>query len=188
MLDKEQKKELLKIARGTIEGYLKDGKTPEVKVKDETLKQKGGCFVTLNKNGQLRGCIGHFDADTPLFEIVSKMAIESSQHDSRFPSVKLKEMKDIEIEISVLSPLRPTDDLLSIKKGVNGIYIREKKGYRGGTYLPQVWSEHFSDKDAEYFWTHLCQYKAGLPPDAWKHPEKYELLIYDAEVFSEERE
>lgn len=186
MLNENQRKKLLQIARQTIEEYLKDNEIPKIEVNDPVLKQKAGCFVTLNKHGRLRGCIGHFDADTPLFEIVSKMAIQSSNHDSRFPPVKLEEMKDIEIEISVLSPLRPTDNPLSIKKGIHGIYIKEKKGYRGGTYLPQVWIEHFPDKDAEYFWTHLSEYKAGLPSDAWKYPERYEILIYDAAVFSEE--
>ncbi|HDS09558.1 MAG TPA: AmmeMemoRadiSam system protein A, partial [Firmicutes bacterium] len=186
LLNKEQKKELLKIARETITGHLKDGKIPEFSVTDPKLKEKFGCFVTLNKDGELRGCIGHFEADTPLYKIVSKMAIQSSQHDPRFPSVKLKEMENIEIEISVLSPLTETKEPLSIKKGVHGIYIQDKTGVRGGTYLPQVWSEHFPDKDAEYFWSHLCMYKAGFEPDAWKMHDKYIIMIYSAEIFSED--
>ncbi len=185
ILNDKQKKEVLKIARETIETYLKTGKEPDFNITDSKLKEKYGCFVTLHKNKNLRGCIGHFEADTALHEIVMKMAIQASLHDPRFPAVKLSEMKDIEIEISVLSPLKETDSPLSIKKDVHGIYIQEKGGYRGGTYLPQVWSEHFSDKDAEYFWGHLCKFKAGFPSDAWKKPEKYKIMIYSAEVFSE---
>ncbi|MDD3626690.1 MAG: AmmeMemoRadiSam system protein B [bacterium] len=185
LLNKEQKKELLKIARETITGYLKTGKAPEFTVTDPKLKEKFGCFVTLNMDDDLRGCIGHFEADTPLYKIVSKMAIQSSQHDPRFNPVTLKEMDRIEIEISVLSPLTETKEPLSIKKGIHGIYIQDKSGYRGGTYLPQVWSEHFPDEDAEYFWRHLCMFKAGFEEDAWKKPEKYIIMIYTAEIFSE---
>lgn len=180
-----EKKRLLEIARTTITTYLKEDKIPEFKDGDPNLQQKAGCFVTLTKNGELRGCIGHFEADTPLFKIVSKMAIQASQHDPRFRPVKLNEMDSIELEISVLSPLYKPEDPLGIEKGKQGIYIREKGGYRGGTYLPQVWSEHFPDEDAEFFWKHLCLYKAGLPSDAWKDSENYEVLVYDAMVFSE---
>lgn len=169
-------------ARG-LEGYAL---TP-------ALREKRGAFVTITNPTAsspvhpepLRGCIGNFISDEPLAETVRDMAVDACSRDTRFPPVSAGELKDIHIEISALSPLAPIADPLSIRKGVHGVYIRAKSGYGGGTYLPQVWSEHFPDRDAEYFWTHLCRNKAGLPGDAWRHPDRYEVLVYSADVFGE---
>jgi len=194
-LNADEKKLLLKIAGDTIAGYVKDRSIPDIEnyPLTERLKGPGGAFVTINNAAPsspvypapLRGCIGNFFSSRPLAETVREMAVAACSSDTRFPPVSERELKDIKIEISALSPLRPIDNPLAIKKGVNGIYIKPKHGYGGGTYLPQVWSEHFPDRDAEFFWTHLCEYKAGLPADAWKHPDKYDVMVYTADVFGE---
>lgn len=186
---------LLKIARDTIEGYVREKKVPDMGGYSLTprLKGKGGAFVTITNRKPsspvspepLRGCIGNFHAARPLCETVREMAVAACSSDARFPPVSEKELGDIEIEVSALTPLTPVEDPLSIEKGVHGIYIKSKRGYGGGTYLPQVWSEHYPEMNAEYFWSHLCRYKAGLPEDAWRQPENYDILTYTAEVFGE---
>ncbi len=197
-LSQDEKKTLLKIARDTVEKYVREQKSPELKNYRLTdrLMEKRGAFVTITNPTRsnpvypepLRGCIGNFVSSAPLAETVREMAVSACSSDHRFPPVSEKELGYIKIEISALSPLVPIKDPLSIRKGVHGIYIKEKHGWGGGTYLPQVWSEHFSDKDAEFFWNHLCQYKAGLPAGAWRHPDQYEILVYTADVFGEGEE
>lgn len=194
-LSKDEQKTLLKIARDTVEKYVKERKTPDLKNYHLTdrLMEKRGAFVTITNPSRsnpvhpepLRGCIGNFVSSAPLAETVREMAVSACSSDHRFPPVSEKELGEIKIEISALSPLVPVKDPLSIQKGVHGIYIKPRHGWGGGTYLPQVWSEHFPDKDAEFFWNHLCQYKAGLPADAWRHPDRYEALVYTADVFGE---
>jgi AmmeMemoRadiSam system protein A len=194
-LSPDERNTLIKIARDTVEKYVKEKKTPDLKdyPLTERLMEKRGAFVTITNATQsspvypeaLRGCIGNFISSSPLAETVREMAVSACSSDHRFPPVSEKELGDIKIEISALSPLTPIEDPLSIKKGIHGIYIKSKRGYSGGTYLPQVWSGHFPDKNAEFFWNHLCQYKAGLPADAWRHPDQYEVLVYTADVFGE---
>lgn len=194
-LSQDEQKTLLKIARETVEKYVKEKKIPDLKNYPLTdrLMEKRGAFVTITNAAQsspvhpkaLRGCIGNFISSSPLAETVREVAVSACSSDMRFPPVSEKELGDIKIEISALSPLMPIEDPLSIQKGVHGIYIKSRGGFGGGTYLPQVWSEHFPDKDAEFFWNHLCQYKAGLPADAWRHTDQYEVLVYTADVFGE---
>jgi AmmeMemoRadiSam system protein A len=194
-LSQGERKTLLRIARDTVEKYVKEKKTPDLKnyTLTDRLMEKRGAFVTITNPTRsnpvypepLRGCIGNFISSSPLAETVREMAVSACSSDTRFPPVSERELKDIRVEISALSPLVPIKDPLSIQKGVHGIYIKPKHGWGGGTYLPQVWSEHFPDRDAEFFWNHLCQYKAGLPADAWRHPDQYEVLVYTADVFGE---
>lgn len=194
-LTQEEKHTLLTIARDTIEQYVREKKTPDLKNYQIAgrLREERGAFVTITNPTRsspgypepLRGCIGNFFSSSPLAETVREMAVSACSSDTRFPPVAERELKDIKVEISALSPLTPAKDPLSIQKGVHGIYIKPKHGWGGGTYLPQVWSEHFTDRDAEFFWNHLCAYKAGLPADAWRHPEKYDVLVYTADVFGE---
>ncbi|MCX6353677.1 MAG: AmmeMemoRadiSam system protein A [Candidatus Aureabacteria bacterium] len=194
-LSRDEKKTLLKIARDTIEKYVREKKVADLKdyTVTERMRGPGGAFVTITNPTRsnpvypetLRGCIGNFFSSAPLVETIREMAVSACSSDTRFPPVSESEFKDIKIEISALSPLMPIKDPLSIQKGVHGIYIKPKRGFGGGTYLPQVWSEHFPDKDAAFFWNHLCQYKAGLPEDAWRHPDQYEVLVYTADVFGE---
>jgi AmmeMemoRadiSam system protein B/AmmeMemoRadiSam system protein A len=180
MLNKDQKKKLLEIARHSIETYLKTGKMLEVKESDPALCGEMGAFVTLHERGQLRGCIGNLIGDQPLYLTIRDMAVESATGDPRFPPVRLTELEDIEIEISALSPLELTDSPDKIQMGVHGVLV--KKGYRSGVYLPQVATETGWTRDE--FLSSLCAHKAGLPADAWKD-KATELYIFTASVFSE---
>ncbi|MCM8791637.1 MAG: AmmeMemoRadiSam system protein B [Candidatus Omnitrophica bacterium] len=182
MLNKEQKRILLEIARRSIEFYLKTGKKLEINQADPMLIEKCGAFVTLHKHGQLRGCIGNIIGDKPLYLTVRDMAIESAVGDPRFAPLDLEELKEVEIEISVLSPLKKVDDPQEIILGKHGVMVR--KGFRSGVFLPQVATE--TDWSKEEFLSYLCSHKAGLSPYAWKDKDT-ELYIFSAEVFSEEK-
>jgi AmmeMemoRadiSam system protein B/AmmeMemoRadiSam system protein A len=180
MLNSSQRKELLKIARDTIKEYLGTGKRLEPKVGDEVLKEDMGSFVTLHKNGMLRGCIGNMAATGPLYLTVRDMAIAAAAEDPRFPPVTLGELDEVDIEISVLSPMRKIDDYNEIEVGKHGVMVR--MGWRGGVYLPQVADE--TGWDREQFMNSLCAHKAGIPADAWK-TGKCEIYVFTAEVFGE---
>ncbi|MFH1577445.1 MAG: AmmeMemoRadiSam system protein B, partial [Candidatus Omnitrophota bacterium] len=180
MLNENQKKRLLEIARSSIANYLRTGKKLEVSEKDPVLLEHRGSFVTLHKNGKLRGCIGNIVADQPLYLTVRDMAVEAAVSDSRFRPVTEKELAGIEIEISVLSPLERIDNPDVIKMGEHGVLL--EKGGRGGVFLPQVATETGWSK--EEFLSNLCAHKAGLPPSAWKDPSA-DIYIFTAEVFSE---
>jgi len=181
-LTSDEKNKLLTIARQTIREYLSAGNVPEIDpaALPGGLVQKAGAFVTLRKNGELRGCIGHFDADNPLYSIVQQMAVASSTRDYRFSRVQPEEMKDIEIEISVLTPMKKIASVKEIRLGRDGIYI--SKGNRGGTFLPQVATE--TGWSLEEFLGHCARDKAGIGWDGWKDKDT-EIYIYQAYVFSE---
>lgn len=181
-LSDNEEKELLKIARESIEFYLKKNKISEFKVSSDKLKQPQGAFVTLKKEGQLRGCIGRIEeTEKPLYEVVSEMAIAAATEDPRFYPISLDEMEDIDIEISVLSPLkRIKDPFKEIDIGRHGVLI--KKGTRGGVFLPQVAIEE--NWSLEEFMDNLCEHKAGLSKDDWKNG-KAEIYVFSAEVFGE---
>ncbi len=176
----KDKKELLAIARNTIEQYVKNRKKPEINEKNLSSKMKTNCgaFVTLKKRGNLRGCIGRFDASEPLYSVIQEMAIASATKDYRFSQVEPDEFPELEIEISVLTPMRRIDSISEIELGKHGIYIR--KGYSSGTFLPQVATETGWTK--EEFLGHCAQDKAGIGWDGWKDAE---LFVYEALVFSE---
>lgn len=180
MLNKEQRKRLFEIARGSIEAYLKTGKKMEVAEADPLLLSQMGAFVTLTEHGELRGCIGNLVGTQPLYITVRDMAVEAATQDPRFPAVKLSELKDIEIEISVLSPLKKVASAEQIQLGVHGVLVR--KGFNSGVFLPQVATETGWTK--EEFLSSLCSHKAGLAPDAWKD-KSTDIYIFTAEVFSE---
>jgi len=180
-LNREQQEELLKIARQTLENYLKTGGIPEFEVADERLNQYLGAFVTLRKDSQLRGCIGLFEPKIPLGQVVQQMVIEAATKDFRFPPVTANELKDIKIEISVMSPWQKIADWREIELGKHGVVV--EKGGRSGVFLPQVATEN--NWDLETFMGQLCSQKAGLPADCWKNPS-IDLYIFTAEVFEEE--
>jgi hypothetical protein len=179
-LNDKDKKELLLIARNTIIEYVKNHKTLEIDEKNlsPTMKTNCGAFVTLKKHGDLRGCIGRFDASEPLHKVVQDMAIASSTQDYRFPPVATDEIPELEIEISVLTPMRRINSIDEIQLGKNGIYIR--KGPNSGTFLPQVATETGWTK--EEFFGHCAQDKAGIGWNGWKDAELY---VYEAIVFGE---
>jgi len=181
-LTDKDKKDLLSIARTSIERFVKNRKKFEIEEKTipSILKTPCGAFVTLKKYGNLRGCIGRFDASEPLYQVVQEMAIASSTQDYRFSPVELKEIPELEIEISVLTPMRHISSIDEIELGKHGIYI--KKGNRSGTFLPQVATETGWTK--EEFLGHCAQDKAGIGWNEWKDAEVY---VYEALVFGEEK-
>lgn len=133
------------------------------------LLRNGGAFVTLTENGRLRGCIGHFGEDVPLWQVVVAMAHDAAYCDPRFQPVTPDEWDHLSIEISVLSPLKRIHNISEFHYGQEGIYI--KKGWHSGTFLPQVAEEVNWTK--EEFLGHCAQDKAGLPWDGWKDAELY---------------
>ena len=141
------------------------------------LAQKRGAFVTLHKFGQLRGCIGNIIGIEPLHETVKNMARAAAFEDPRFPSLKYEELKDIDIEISVLSPLKKVKDINEIEVGKHGIYLR--KGFYSGLLLPQVATEYNWDRLT--FLDQTC-IKAGMQPGCWKDRDT-EIYIFSADVF-----
>jgi hypothetical protein len=177
-LSDADKKALKEIAYNSIRDSL-DGKPiaqPIVNSQLSILNSKCGAFVSLHKHGHLRGCIGHFGEDYPLYEIVAEMARAAAFEDPRFMPVTRDELDDLDIEISVLTPMRRIQSLDEFELHRHGIYI--KKGYRSGTFLPQVADEVNWTK--EEFVGHCSQDKAGLGWDGWKDAELY---VYEAIVF-----
>jgi AmmeMemoRadiSam system protein A len=179
-LDDRDKRDLLSIARRTLEYYIPNRELPKI---DQTkfsksLQKNCGAFVTFHKQGNLRGCIGRFDAVEPLFKVVQEMAVASATQDYRFTPVQQNEIKELEIEISVLTPLQRINSADEFILGKHGIYI--KKGSRTGTFLPQVATETGWTK--EEFLGHCAQDKAGIGWNGWKDSELY---VYEAIIFSE---
>jgi AmmeMemoRadiSam system protein A len=175
-----QKRTLLDIARNTVKAVITGGSVPKPKSDDPELNVPCGCFVTLKNNERLRGCIGQFTSDRPLIELVSQMSMASATQDPRFMSdpITPDELDSLDVEISVLSPLKLTNEPLNLRLGVDGIYI--KRGYASGCFLPQVATE--TGWSAEEFLSYCCSHKAGLEPDAWKDPGT-EIYLFTAEVF-----
>jgi AmmeMemoRadiSam system protein A len=178
-LNTEQKKTLLDIAKKTIISAVNKKSIPDFKITDPVLNQKCGAFVTIHKNGSLRGCIGHIIGTTSLYKTIAKLAVESALHDPRFRPVISGELCDIDIEISVLSPFEKITDITEIEVGVHGLFIRN--GYYQGLLLPQVATEYGWDR--KEFLEHTCQ-KAGLPADCYLG-KNCEIFIFSATVFSE---
>ncbi len=177
-LTENQKQRLQQIARDSIRHYIEEGDIISVKEDDAVLKEKRGVFVTLKKHGQLRGCIGSFLADKPLYKAVRDMAVESALRDPRFPPVKSAEVDELSIELSVLSPLREIKTIDEIEIGKHGIYI--SKGYNRGVLLPQVAVDNGWDRLT--FLKRTC-WKAGLPENAWQQGAK--IQVFSAEIIEE---
>lgn len=179
MLKEEEKRKLLGIARFTLEHYFKTGGLPSLEIEEPVFLEKRGVFVTLKKYGELRGCIGRIYSDEPLYKTVQEMAIEASFNDPRFPPLRLEELSQIEIEISILSELKKVETIEEIEVGKHGILIR--RGFNSGLLLPQVATEYKWTK--EEFLRHTCL-KAGLPPHAWRD-KSTQIYIFTAEIISE---
>ena len=139
--------------------------------------------MTLHEKGELRGCIGNMVGQGPLYQTVADMAIEEATGDPRFTHLSSKELDNIDIEISVLTPFKKVSSYKEIKIPGDGVLIRS--GGNSGVFLPQVADE--TGWNREQFLTYLCAHKAGLPPDAWKDPHT-EIYIFSAEVFGEKGE
>lgn len=172
-----EKRKLLQVARMTIKKYLEDGEEYQVEADNPKFQEKRGVFVTLNKNGTLRGCIGYIEPVKPLIEAVRDNAISAAVHDNRFSPVAAGELDEIKIEISVLTVPAPDilEEIIKNKKGV----VLKKGGYQA-TYLPQVWG---GLPDPDEFFSSLCL-KAGLPNECYQNAD-IELFSYEAIIFHE---
>jgi uncharacterized protein len=179
-MDIKQKKYLLQLARESI---LNPNKNDDLPI-SESLKEKKGVFVTLTKKGELRGCIGHIIPILPCYKAIIECAQSAAYNDPRFNPVTSNEIKDLHIEISILSTPKKliysdADDLLKkLSPNKDGVIL--KKGIYQSTFLPQVW-EQLSDK--KEFLSQLCL-KAGLNPNEWKKAN-LEIKIYNVEKFHE---
>ncbi|HEU4888697.1 MAG TPA: AmmeMemoRadiSam system protein A [Thermoanaerobaculia bacterium] len=181
MLNHDQRTELLRIARQSIEAVL-DGRRPELDFNtlDADLKRPSGAFVTLNeRSGDLRGCIGSIEPVAPLAQAVSASAVNAAFRDPRFYPVQKEELPNLHIEISVMSPIVPVNDVEEIEVGRDGLIIT--RGNRSGLLLPQVATDYDWDRDT--FLRQTC-IKAGLPSDCWRSPD-CRIEKFSAEVFGE---
>ena len=188
-LNEEEQQELLRLAREAITVFLRDGHSLDYETDDPALTQFAGAFVTLRTHqrpsayreapgANLRGCIGHMHSDRPLYQIVADMAVKAAISDPRFPEVTLDELPQLDIEISVLSPLQEVADLAEIEIGVHGLVI---EGFgRRGLLLPQVPITRNWGRDEFLF--NLYR-KAGLPNSCW--PSQAKLSKFTAQIFEE---
>jgi len=180
----KEKKTLLSIARQTLEDHFKGNYKVLKEIEDSYpitpfLKEKSGVFVTLRKQGDLRGCIGSIIGVDPLWEAVRNNVLKSAFHDPRFPPLKESELEKVDIEISVMTPLQKIGNYKKIRLGTDGVIIR--KDNHQAVYLPQVATE--TGWNLDQFLGHLCQ-KAWLPANTYKS-EGIEFHIFQALVFEE---
>jgi hypothetical protein len=178
-LNNKQKNALLAIARQAIEKSVREGKPDPEPPNDPVLHERRGCFVTIRQKGDLRGCIGVFSSEKPLYREVAEMAASAATRDPRFHPMREEDLDDFTLEISVLSPLEEAESPEQIEVGVHGIYL--ERGYSRGVLLPQVATEYGWDRTT--FLEQTCV-KAGLPRDAWKANDT-RLYIFSAEIFEE---
>lgn len=177
-LNKDERDFLLDVARRAIIEHAQGDKTPNFASENPRLNRKCGAFVTLNeKNGGLRGCIGYVEPIKPLLQTIVDMAVACSSRDPRFRPVTPDEFPNLDLEISVLTPLEEIHQAKKVRVGEHGLMI--KKGSASGLLLPQVASEYGWDRYR--FLEETCR-KAGLRADAWKQPDS-RLFIFAAQVF-----
>jgi AmmeMemoRadiSam system protein A len=176
-LTDNEKKTLLHLARTTIEARATGEPAPSCEAITQTLQEKRGAFVSLHRNGQLRGCIGYISAVKPLYQTIQEMALAAGFQDPRFAPLEKQELVDLDIEISVLTPLREITDTGEIEVGKHGIMIIQ--GNYSGLLLPQVATEYGWKR--EEFLGHTCM-KAGLQPTAWKD-KKTKIFVFSADIF-----
>ncbi len=177
---------LLALARQSIEHFLTTGTKLSVNAKSipKNLLEKRASFVTLTKDFELRGCVGHLTAIQPLYLDITENAYSAAFEDDRFLPLTKEELPQVVIEISILTPPRPlaflsSQELLNkLTIGVDGVII--SRGGKSATYLPQVWDEILDKKD---FLSSLCL-KAGLPPNDWQKPG-IKISTYQVEIIQE---
>lgn len=182
-MNQEHRQTLLKAARDAVAAAINGLHAPSPSSDDGDLNEKQGCFVTLKNGERLRGCIGRFTADIPLIELVAEMGAAAARKDPRFVAdpITPEELPQLNIEISVLSVMKETDDPLSLRLGIDGIYIT--KGYHSGCFLPQVAGE--TNWTKEEFLSYCCAHKAGLDPDAWRDPDT-DVYLFTADAFGKD--
>ena len=177
MTPDEDRRALLRLARDAITAHVNRQPIPEPDLAG-VLAQHSGAFVSLHRHGDLRGCIGHVEADEPLGLVITRCAIAACSTDPRFPAVTVSELPELDLELSLLGPLEPMTSADEIVIGRHGLVVQQ--GWHRGLLLPQVATEWSWDREA--FLSHTC-HKAGLPMDAWKKGAK--IWRFEAEVFGE---
>ena len=178
-LNNQEKIFLLKLARTSIRLHLL-GKYPEqTPYFSETLKTESGAFVTLHINKELRGCIGYVKAFKPLQDAIADLAVSAAFNDPRFPALASEEFKQIDLEISVLTPPEIVKDVSDIQIGRDGLII--KNGFYEGLLLPQVAVEYNWDRNT--FLEQTCR-TAGLSANSWQD-EETKILSFSALIFDE---
>jgi len=177
-LSTADRKLLLELAREAITVYVRTGKLPDREINTTRLLGSQGCFVTIKAKGALRGCIGNFSSDRPLYRLVQEMAVSAATRDPRFYPMKEADLASFGLEISVLSPLAKISSPDEVLVGTHGLYL--EKNFSRGVLLPQVAVEHRWDRETFLNQTAL---KAGLKQDDWK--EGTDIYVFTAQVFSE---
>lgn len=180
MLNDDQKKHLLRIARASVEAAVRGSARPDLHTQDPDLLEERGAFVTLKSHGDLRGCLGYVEGIEPLIEAVAENAEAAALRDPRFTPVRAGELEGILIEVSALTPLKLVENPETVEVGTHGLMVC--LGPNRGLLLPQVPEEWGWDR--EQFLQQTCR-KAGLAPDEWNNPQA-ELYSFEAEVFGEE--
>ena len=179
LLNNKDKKEILELAKNSVELFVKNKKVLEFESSNPILNQNIGAFVTLKKQGQLRGCIGQYTpTDIPLYKVITQMAVAAASEDKRFYPVAEDELDQLKYEISVLSALEKVDNWQDVEIGKHGVQIRS--GISSGVFLPQVAKDNFWD--LETFLSRLCLQKLGLAQDCYKQ-EDIEIYTFTAQVF-----
>ncbi len=178
-LTRRSRRALLRHARAVITGFMRTGQAPLTRELPRDALQHAGAFVTLkDRQGRLRGCIGHMHADRPLAEVIAAMSLKAAFADPRFPPVTPEEFRSLELEISVLTPERAVASPEAIRLGQHGIVLIKEE--RRAVFLPQVPTEN--GWTLEETLAHLAK-KAGLPSGAWR--DGATLRVFEARVFSE---
>ena len=182
ILTEDDEKHLLNIVRQTVEEYTRTKKIPDIDPSGfgDALLKPCGAFVSIYKDGKLRGCIGNFTPSGPLWEITRDMALASATQDTRFKPASRDELPMLKYEISVLTPLRKIESIEEFELGKHGIYMTQ--GNRSGTFLPHVAEK--TNWTAEEFLGHCARDKADIGWDGWKDPST-ELYVYESIIIEE---
>ncbi len=183
-LSPEEQQTLLRLSRFTLEKWVREKKYPSDKDLEafkptHALEQKAGVFVTLHKLGELRGCIGYVTGTTTIYHSVIENTVNAASKDPRFPVVTEDELDMVDIEISVMTPLTPVEDIETIEVGKDGLVV--ERGFHRGLLLPQVAPEWGWDRYE--FLENTCR-KAGLPQDTYKKRD-IKIFRFRAQVFGE---
>ncbi len=184
-LSQSEGKLLLALARQTLENKLLGTRHYLENYERPSFTPAQGCFVSLHRLGQLRGCVGQIEGELPLYKAVQEYSLKAALRDPRFPPLLADELREVRLEISVLTPLMELlgadnrEKITQIRPFVEGLVI--ERGHHRATFLPQVW-DHLQERDL--FLSELCK-KAGLAAQAWE-TEPLAFYTYQAQLFNEE--
>jgi uncharacterized protein len=179
ILQDDEKRELLRIARTSLKEYLLSGRVPPGAPHRKCMTEPAGCFVTLHRDHKLRGCIGKLDETAPLYKAIQEMAVAAASRDPRYQPVSVEELTLLTIEVAVLGPRRQIKGPDEVEIGTHGVCV--SSGARRGLLLPHAAVEN--GWDAATFLGKACE-RAGLPVDTWRGPTAT-LEVFSAQVFDE---